>query len=875
MTDVRRLVLAAVLAAALASQACAVTWFTINGQTSGTITTPGSLVLRANTASAGNFLRLIVGTDSNENGAIDPGEPIVANEAYGDGAFHDEDGSASVMQHTLYLIERMSAHYVIRILDENASLVEQAFDFIGTAQGQSISGALRDQNGAPLPGVMVEVKPLSGSTQESIAFTDSAGSFSLSLPAGRYQLSVAYPGFRVPEIYRVNLPASQSVSAVNFVVDTSPLSNTISGTVRDSLAAPMPGAEVVATGAFDAWVFTDINGDYTLRVPAGTWEVFPAEMPQGYYWTGSSSWVSVPPNRASLDFTALSTSYYIWGTVRNTGSSPLPGAEIDAWTGFSNAWAAANQQGKYVCFLPPGTWDVSAGAEGYSLPSSDVESVTVPPQPTLPVDFTLTANSITVSGQVYRVTGGGPVAYALVQPTSITPPWQMNWDIGTRTDASGNYVLHLPPGIYDISAGSELLGQFGSVESVDATYNRTGINIPLPAGNNSPVLSDGSVSPPSGPAGTTFTFQVTYTDSDNDAPAQVYVVIDGWPRAMVPVNPGDTDYTNGADFFVDVSNLAVGSHLSWFGALEEGVLSGPDFNFGYDVRLPAGGTYPGPSVSNPGDPTVAITSPANGATVEGQVTVTATASDPDGVQKVEFYDGATLKFTDTSAPYQWSWDTVPVSVVEGAHNISAKAYDNTAHTAQASIQVTVDNTTFDDVPKTSSQWPYVEALVREGITTGCSTTPPLYCPLSSVTRAQMAVFIVRAMGQTPYNKPTPTFTDVPSGHWAYGYIERMYALGITGGCSTNPLRYCPDSSITRAQMSVFIIRAISQTPYNNPTPTFADVPSGHWAYGYIEKMYQLGITGGCATGPLRYCPDSPVTRSQMAVFIVRAFNIPL
>jgi hypothetical protein len=76
-------------------------------------------------------------------------------------------------------------------------------------------------------------------------------------------------------------------------------------------------------------------------------------------------------------------------------------------------------------------------------------------------------------------------------------------------------------------------------------------------------------------------------------------------------------------------------------------------------------------------------------------------------------------------------------------------------------------------------------------------------------------------------------------------------------------------------MAVFIIRAMGQTPYDKATPTFQDVPKTHSAYGYIERMYALGITGGCATSPLRYCPSSPVARGQMAVFIVRAFSIPL
>ncbi|MDW7968183.1 MAG: S-layer homology domain-containing protein, partial [Thermoanaerobaculum sp.] len=45
---------------------------------------------------------------------------------------------------------------------------------------------------------------------------------------------------------------------------------------------------------------------------------------------------------------------------------------------------------------------------------------------------------------------------------------------------------------------------------------------------------------------------------------------------------------------------------------------------------------------------------------------------------------------------------------------------------------------------------------------------------------------------------------------------------------------------------------------------FSDVPDGHPFQGPIERLYQLGITAGCATNPLRFCPDAPVTRAQMA-----------
>jgi len=81
---------------------------------------------------------------------------------------------------------------------------------------------------------------------------------------------------------------------------------------------------------------------------------------------------------------------------------------------------------------------------------------------------------------------------------------------------------------------------------------------------------------------------------------------------------------------------------------------------------------------------------------------------------------------------------------------------------------------------------------------------------------------------------------------------------------------------------VFLCRATGQAPLVPGTPTFADVPAGASFFGYVERLADAGswggtaVTTGCATGPPRlYCPYSPVTRGQMAVFLIRAFGIPL
>jgi len=146
-----------------------------------------------------------------------------------------------------------------------------------------------------------------------------------------------------------------------------------------------------------------------------------------------------------------------------------------------------------------------------------------------------------------------------------------------------------------------------------------------------------------------------------------------------------------------------------------------------------------------------------------------------------------------------------------------------------------------------------------------------------VTRAQMAVFLEKAKNGSGFTPPEATgiFDDVPVSYWAADWIEQFYNDGITTGCSTNPLQYCPANPVTRAQMAIFLLRSKYGSSYTPPAASgiFADVPVGSFAANWIEDLFNRGISGGCGTNPLRYCPDNPVTRAQMAVFIVRTFGL--
>jgi CSLREA domain-containing protein len=181
---------------------------------------------------------------------------------------------------------------------------------------------------------------------------------------------------------------------------------------------------------------------------------------------------------------------------------------------------------------------------------------------------------------------------------------------------------------------------------------------------------------------------------------------------------------------------------------------------------------------------------------------------------------------------------------------------------------------FADVTNTYWAVTSIEKLYNAGITGGCATVPLKYCPTNAVTRTQMAIFLVRAKHGVAFIPPTATgiFPDVPIGSFGANYIEQLYTDGITSGCGGG--NYCPNTSVSRAQMAVFLVRAKHGSTFIPPVATgiFPDVPVGSFGANYIEQLVADSITSGCGGG--NYCPNTMVKRDSMAVFLVKTFGLP-
>jgi Leucine-rich repeat (LRR) protein len=202
---------------------------------------------------------------------------------------------------------------------------------------------------------------------------------------------------------------------------------------------------------------------------------------------------------------------------------------------------------------------------------------------------------------------------------------------------------------------------------------------------------------------------------------------------------------------------------------------------------------------------------------------------------------------------------------------------------------------FLDVDTDYWAFEYINELSNAGITKGCDSNKSLFCAEDITKRQDMAVLMLRARyymdtGNPGYEYdddiPKATqqiFSDVPLSHPYVDYINHLYEEGITTGCSQNPRKYCPDEEVNRIQAAYFIMRTLESPDYvANHMPSaqgiFEDMPRTHDHAQVAEEMYRRGITSGCSSNELKYCPDEDssgdeglLKRSHMAVFLSRAF----
>ena len=173
---------------------------------------------------------------------------------------------------------------------------------------------------------------------------------------------------------------------------------------------------------------------------------------------------------------------------------------------------------------------------------------------------------------------------------------------------------------------------------------------------------------------------------------------------------------------------------------------------------------------------------------------------------------------------------------------------------------------------------FIHGLAGAGITVGCGAGN--YCPNAPVTRGLMPVWLLPAKNGISYDPPQATgtlFADVPAESFGADYIEQFYHLGITAGCATSPLRYCPNNPVTRGPDGGVPASSPSRAPGYTPPPAtgiFADVPPQQPA-GAVDRESSSTAASPPAAAVATSARATTCHRGQMAVFITTLFDIPV
>ncbi len=166
---------------------------------------------------------------------------------------------------------------------------------------------------------------------------------------------------------------------------------------------------------------------------------------------------------------------------------------------------------------------------------------------------------------------------------------------------------------------------------------------------------------------------------------------------------------------------------------------------------------------------------------------------------------------------------------------------------------------------------FIEAVAAERITLGCN--PPAntnYCPGQGVSRQQMATFLVRALDLPATS--TDYFTD-DTGSVHETNINALRASGITAGCNPPANdNFCPTATVTREQMAAFLVRAFGYTD-TDPTDRFTDDDTSIFEADIEALAAAGVTVGCNPPTNDLFCPQDPVLRSQMATFLGRALDL--
>jgi hypothetical protein len=174
---------------------------------------------------------------------------------------------------------------------------------------------------------------------------------------------------------------------------------------------------------------------------------------------------------------------------------------------------------------------------------------------------------------------------------------------------------------------------------------------------------------------------------------------------------------------------------------------------------------------------------------------------------------------------------------------------------------------YADLGNNHAAYAAAEALRDAGALWGCDVGQ--FCPDQEITRAEVAYMLAVLDTENYSSGDAPSISDV--GAADRDEVREVLAKGFMRTCSTGS--FCPEGTVSRAGMALFLTRSKRLTSLESAQPTFNDVDSSHWAYGAIERMASINVFAGCRASPRAYCPADNMSRASAAIVVARAYNM--
>jgi hypothetical protein len=778
----------------------------------------------------------------------------------------------------------------------------QTANFTASPASFTISGTI-----SPTAGGSGAKVTLSGAASATTT-ANSGGTYSFTgLANGSYTVTPSLAGYSYS-------PASQAVTinganqTANFTASAA--SFTISGTISPTTGGS--GAKVTLSGAASAATTANSGGAYSFTGLAnGSYTVTPSLA--GYTYSPANQAVTINGANQTANFTASAASFTISGTISPTAGGS--GAKVTL-TGAASATTTANSSGAYsFTGLANGSYTVTPSLAGYTYsPASQAVTINGANQT---ANFTATpVSGTTVTGIACNPDAVIPPAASTCQVT-ISAAAPAGGTVVSLSDTSSNVIapssLTIPPGS-TISSFQITTTQVMSNSTVQmtATLGASAKSVPLlllapPVSNGLGI--DVTVSRDS-PSGATITSPVFSTASQNEL-----------LLAFLSAGPGTSPTT-----FTNVT----GGGLTWVLVGRENVQTGTSEIWRALAPVPLNNVSVTATISGSASSSMTLMgvtgvdpSGTNGSGAIGATAISNQKSGAPSVSLVTTRDGSWVMGVGNSAN---SAARVPGSgqnVVHQNLGASGQAFwvqEQLGPTPESGTSVTINDTApsaaynliaVEVLPPASCAVASVpqfqsfgiaggstSVLVADGM--GCnwsvSTNSPSWITIgggAGTGNGSFTYAVAPSLGPTRLgtitvgNQPfailesgtTVVFADTSRKMATFDYMNLMYYLGISPGCSAGSLNYCPSAAMTRGEMAALVVSALDGINYvkgglpksYTTTPYFADVPATNPYFPFVQRLADLNLADACQTSPAQFCPTSAETQRQIAKLMILAW----